>query len=75
LSSWASIDQHAAAVEEELEITKELSEHMSHSIEVSSPAMNRITKEYCGKEQGFTSPNPPITRRDIATNLRRMRRR
>jgi hypothetical protein len=34
IEQLGSIDQHATAVEEELEITKELSEHMSHSIEV-----------------------------------------
>jgi hypothetical protein len=52
----ASIDQHATAFEEELETTKELSGHISHSIEVSSPAMNELRKNIVARSKGLLHP-------------------
>jgi hypothetical protein len=52
----ASIDQRAIAVEEELEVTKELSEHMSHSIEAFSPTMNKVQKNIAARGKGLLHP-------------------
>jgi len=51
-----SIDQHATAVEEELEITKELSGHMSHSIGVFSTSMNKVQNDIVARSKGFLHP-------------------
>jgi len=51
-----SIDQHATAVEEELEITKELSGHMTHSIEVFSISMTKVQKDIVTRSKGFLHP-------------------
>lgn len=51
-----SVDQCLTAVEEELEITKELSGHMSHSISVFSTAMNNVQKRIVARSKGFLHP-------------------
>ena len=51
-----SIDQHATAIEEELEITKELSGHMSHSIAVLSTPINNVQKNVVARSKGFLHP-------------------
>ena len=50
------VDQCLTAVEEELEITKELSGHMSHSIGVFSTAMNNVRKGIVARSKGFLHP-------------------
>jgi hypothetical protein len=52
----ASIDQHATAIEEELEVTKELSEHLSCSIEILSPAMIKLQKNIAARSKGLLHP-------------------
>jgi hypothetical protein len=50
------IDQHTMAFEEILEITKELSGHISHSIEVFSPAMNKVQQNIVATNTGLLRP-------------------
>jgi hypothetical protein len=51
-----SIGQRVAAVKEELEITKELSGHMSHSMDVFSTATNDVQKGIVARSKNFLHP-------------------
>jgi len=51
-----SINQHATAVEEELEITKELNGHMSHSIGAFSTTIEKVQKDIVARSKGFLHP-------------------
>ena len=50
------IDQHTTAVEEEWEITKELSGHMSHSVGIFSTTINEVQKNKVAIRKGFLHP-------------------
>jgi len=51
-----SIDQHATAVEEELEVTKELNGHMPHSIGAFSITIEKVQKDIVARSKGFLHP-------------------